>query len=205
MKWLISGIGVMIVLAICLSVYLQPNNLALCPYNNGEPTSRQGCHAAEMIVVVSGGDTPARTEKAVELYKNGWAPKILFSGAAEDKNGPSNAEVMRDHAIQHGVPQSKIIIEQQAENTTENAKEVAGLLRQYNIHDVILVTSGYHQRRASLEFQVATKNDQVVIRNAPTYDGSWHWYWWVTPTGWWLALGEFGRIIIFYMGGGAAI
>ena len=91
MKWVLITIGVLAILAFGLSIYLQPNSFALCPYNNGEPTTREGCQPAGAIVAVSGGDTMARTKKAVEMYKNGWAPKIIFSGAAEDKGGPSNA------------------------------------------------------------------------------------------------------------------
>jgi hypothetical protein len=46
---------------------------------------------ADVIVAVSGGETEQRTKEAIELYRSGYAPKLLFSGAAQDKNGPSNA------------------------------------------------------------------------------------------------------------------
>ena len=40
------------------------------------------CRKADAIVVVSGGDTNARTDEAIKLYKEGWAPLIVVSGAA---------------------------------------------------------------------------------------------------------------------------
>ena len=49
---------------------------------------------ADVIVAVSGGDTQARTEEAVKLYKDGWSHNLIFSGAALDANGPSNARAM---------------------------------------------------------------------------------------------------------------
>lgn len=205
MKWLFGGLAIVVIMAIGLSVYLQPNSLALCPFNQGKPTTRDGCDPAEAIVVVSGGDTPARTEKAIDLFKHDWAPLIIFSGAAEDKTGPSNAAAMRQHAINQGVPAQAILMEEGSENTTENAVKTNDLLAVKDINDIILVTSGYHQRRASLEFRAATKDHGVEIRSAPVYDRDWHWYWWATPRGWGLALGEFGRIIVFYMGGGMAL
>ena len=201
MKWLLIIVIIFAVMTIGLGVYLQPNSFALCPDNNGKPITREGCDAAEAIIVVSGGDTPARTKKAVEMYKNGWAPRIIFSGAAADKTGLSNAAAMRLDAIEQGVPRNDILIEEFSENTTENAERTRDLLKQHNIHDIILVTSGYHQRRASLEFAAYTKDNGVMIRNAPTSDSDWGWWWWLTPRGWYLAVSEFGKILALYMGG----
>jgi uncharacterized SAM-binding protein YcdF (DUF218 family) len=193
---------VLAIIALSLSLYLQPNSLALCPLaGEGSPATRQGCAPAGAIVAVSGGDTDARTKKAVSLYKNGWAPLIIFSGAAEDKQGPSNAMAMRGAAIAAGVPDAAILIEEASENTSENAQKTRDLLLARNINDIILVTSGYHQRRASMEFASYTKGDNVTIRNAPTADRNWGWWWWLTPTGWWLAVSEFVKIAWLYTGG----
>ena len=201
MRWFISIVGVLAIIAIFLSVYLQPNSFAFCPYANGEPSTREGCTAAGAIVAVSGGDTKARTAKAIELYKKGWAPYIIFSGAAEDKAGPSNASAMRQDALDQGVPPTAILTEELSENTSENAQKTRDILLNNRITDVILVTSGYHQRRASLEFAVYTKSDGVTIRNAPTDDRDWGWWWWMTPRGWWLAVGEFTKITVLHMRG----
>src|SRR5688572_846628 len=61
---------------------------------------------ADLIVAISGGETSQRTREAVRLYDEGYAPKLLFSGAAADRNGPSNAAAMRRYAIIQGVPDS---------------------------------------------------------------------------------------------------
>ncbi len=201
MKWLFSVIGVLALIAVALSVYLQPNSFTLCPYANGEPSTREGCTAAGAIVAVSGGDTRARTARAVELYKKGWAPYIIFSGAAEDKAGPSNASAMRQDALDQGVPPTAILTEELSENTSENAQKTRDILLNNGIKDIILVTSGYHQRRASLEFAAYTKNDGVTIRNAPTDDRDWGWWWWMTPRGWWLATSEFTKIVVLHARG----
>lgn len=197
--WII--LSIIVVIAVGLSIYLQPNSFALCPYNNGAPVTRDGCEAADAIIAVSGGDTTARTDKAIESYRHGWAPLLIFSGAAEDKAGPSNAMAMRQYAIAKGVPAEAILIEELSENTRQNAELTRNLLVSRNIKDVILITSGYHERRASLEFKARTKDDQIMIRTMPTYDRDWHWWWWVTPQGWYLAFSEFIRIITLYVQG----
>jgi uncharacterized SAM-binding protein YcdF (DUF218 family) len=198
MKIAIGIFAGLIILALGLSVYLQPNDFTLCPMTE-KPISRDGCNGVDAIVTVSGGDTAARTNHAIALYKNEWAPLLIFSGAAQDKSGPSNALVMRRMAIDAGVPASAILIEENSANTSQNATNTKELFDSHNIHRIILVTSGYHQRRASLEFQKQV-GSTVVIQNSPTHDADWTWYWWVTPRGWWLALSEFTKIIAFYFG-----
>ena len=198
MKTAIIIIITAIVTTIGLSIFLQPNDFRLCPMSE-KPISREGCKAVDAIVAVSGGDTVARTNHAISLYKNEWAPLLIFSGAAQDKTGPSNALAMRKIAIEAGVPAADILIEEDSANTQQNAENTNQLLAEYDIKSVILVTSGYHQRRASLEFN-RKLNDGVTIQNSPTSDKDWNWYWWATPRGWWLAGGEFIKIIAFYTG-----
>ena len=152
-------------------------------------------------MAVSGGDTWARTREAIKLYQHGWASKLIFSGAAQDKTGPSNAEAMRREALRAGVPGDDIITEELSATTKQNAENTRQIFAENDISSVILVTSAYHQRRASLEFKARAGQD-VTVRNHPVaQDNQWSSWWWLTPTGWYLAIGEFIKIIAFYTGG----
>ena len=199
MKWLFGVGAVGVLLIVGLSIYLQPNDFGLCPMSD-QPVSREGCHEADAIVVVSGGDTVARTAHAIDLYNNGWAPRIVFSGAAEDKSGPSNASAMREQARVAGVPLDAIIVEELSSNTRENADNTAKLLVRFEIQDIILVTSGYHMRRTGLEFHRALDGYSIKIRSSPTFDKDWSLFWWLTPRGWYLAVSEVVKIIALKTG-----
>ena len=197
MKTIIAVVVLFIAAVIGISIYLGPNDLAGC---NDHPSSTKKCQTADAIVAVSGGDTSARTDEAVKLYKNGWAPKLIFSGAAQDKSGPSNAEAMRREARASGVPDNDIITEELGATTKQNAENTGSIFEENNISSVILVTSAYHQRRAGLEFSKRSSN--VEVRNHPVAsDNQWSSLWWLTPIGWFLAIGELVKIVIFYIGG----
>lgn len=192
----LSILAFLIITIILISRYLGPDNLSKCSVG---PSTEKGCGAADVIVAVSGGDTTARTVEAIKLYQAGWAPKLVFSGAAYDKNSPSNAAVMRGIALASGVPDEAISIDEYGRTTKQNAEETANLLESEGISSMILVTSSYHQRRTSLEFQ--KRFGTVDIRNHPvSQDSQWSIWWWMTPLGWYLALGEIARIILFYVG-----
>lgn len=195
-KWLI-GLVVLIALAIIgIGWYLAPDDLASC---HEQVSSAPNCRPVDAIVAISGGNTSARAEEAITLYQHGFSKRLIFSGAAKDTSGPSNAMMMEVLAERAGVPASAIEIDESADTTEQNAQDSEKIFEQDNIHSIILVTSGYHQRRASLEFHKFTSG--VLIENHPAAnDSDWQWYWWATPRGWWLAGGELVKIVAFYLG-----
>lgn len=197
-KGIIAVVVAFAVVIIGLGAYLGPDDIAGCAEKPGDAPP---CQPADAIVAVSGGDTAARTHEAIKLYQNGWATKLIFSGAAQDKSGPSNAEVMRRDARAAGVPDEDIITEEQGETTKQNAVKTNGILEANGIKSVILVTSAYHQRRAGLEFKKRMDSDVAVRSHPVARDDQWSPFWWMTPIGWFLAVGEFVKIIAFYVGG----
>lgn len=134
---------------------------------------------SDVIVAVS-GDTGPRTATAVELWKQGLAPLLLFSGASLDPDSVSSAELMKRDAMQRGVPESAILIEPQSATTEQNAKRTAELMSEKGLHTAILVTSPYHQRRAALLFSRAFEPAGLTFRNHPASDPDWD------PDRWWL-------------------
>lgn len=179
-----------------ISLYLAPDDLSGC----GDAPSDK-CQKADAIIAISGGDTAARTKEAIELYENGWADTLVLSGAALDKTGPSNAAAMREIALEAGVPEEDILIEEVSETTKQNAEQAQSILQDKGVKSIILVTSGYHQRRAGLEFQQRL-GEEIEIRNNPVdKDRQWSNTWWLTFEGWYLAVSELGKIIAFYFGG----
>ena len=132
----------------------------------------------DAIVAIS-GDTGARADTAITLWKAGWAPIIVFSGAAIDPESVSSAEIMRREALRQGVPENAVLVEGASTTTEENAAEVAKLMTGRKLRSAILVTSPYHQRRAAYEFHRAFDPRGLVFRNHPANDSEWNAFlWW---------------------------
>lgn len=138
---------------------------------------------ADAIVVISGGQTTTRAQEGIKLYQAGLAPKVIFSGAAMD-DGPSNATAMRAQALEAGVPASAIEVDEDAQNTYQNAVNAKRLLEgddaapAVSRQQIILVTSPYHQRRATMTFGKILGGNYTVL-NHSSVDNRWsksHWY-----------------------------
>ena len=133
----------------------------------------------DVIVAVSGDNGP-RTETAVRLWKQGYAPYLLFSGAALDPDSVSSAEIMKRDAMRLGVPGDAILLEPDSTTTEQNARLVAQLMAARGLRSAILVTSPYHQRRAALLFARAFEPAGLAFRNHPAEDPEWD------PDRWWM-------------------
>lgn len=165
---------------------LSVDDLAACP--SGPSLLDPACAPADAIVAISGGDTAARTAEAVDLYKKGWSTQLVFSGAAQDRSGPSNAEAMRKQALLAGVPEAAILTEGDSLDTSENALRTSALVA--SADRIIVVTSQYHQRRAGLEFQHFFGKRVAIVNHPTSHDRLWPQYWWTSTQGWSLALSE---------------
>lgn len=148
---------------------------------------------ADAIVAVSGGDTQGRAKHAIELYKEGYAPKLIFSGAAADPKSASNAKVMMATAAAQGVPVSNIALDEYSRDTKENAEKSKAVIG--DAQKIILVTSDYHQRRVNREFQKALGPDVTLI-NSPAKDKYWgRKSWFLSPYGWYISLTEPAKLL----------
>lgn len=135
---------------------------------------------ADVIVALSGDEGP-RTATAVDLWKRGYAPTIIFAGSALDPASISSAEIMKRQAVAAGVPAAAILVEPSSDTTQQNAEQVIRLMSAKGLRTAILVTSPYHQRRAAILFARAAAQPGLIVRNYPARDPQWD------PNTWWLA------------------
>lgn len=113
---------------------------------------------ADCIFVLCSND-PRVAERAAEVYREGWAPRILFTGGfgrlTEGEFTRPEAEVFAEVARAQGVPAEAILIENKATNSEENIKSGRALLAERGIHpkNLILVQKPYMERRTFATFK----------------------------------------------------
>jgi uncharacterized SAM-binding protein YcdF (DUF218 family) len=91
-----------------------------------------------------------RTTCGVDLYQQGYAPKLVFTGGnGYAFEGPKDAPEMKRWAMRLGVSMEGMVIEEQSRTTYESAIETKRLLGPVSI---LLVTSASHLPRATALF-----------------------------------------------------
>ncbi|MDJ1017841.1 MAG: YdcF family protein, partial [Paracoccaceae bacterium] len=127
------------------------------------------------IVVVSGAqgetggmgpETVARVERAIALYEDGKAPKIVLSGGTATSNAPV-AEAMRDLALEAGVPEDALILEGGSHSTLQNAIFTADIAEIEKAAPILLVSHRYHLPRANASFRWAGFTDVTNVAADP--------------------------------------
>lgn len=94
-----------------------------------------------------------RIRHAVNLYQQGKAKKIIFTGGTPKTGFLTEAEVGAKWALSHGVKQQDILLEPNSRNTFDNLKNSAEIAKREKLHSFIVVSDPYHIARAKLMAQ----------------------------------------------------
>lgn len=119
-------------------------------------------HAEAIVVLGAGGVTRAGrltasslrgTMEAVSLYREGWAPVLVFSGGHGRPRTSTEAEARADFARQAGVPPSAIVIAPSARTTHDEGVLIQHLLHPLGLRKILLVVDGPGTVRATAVFR----------------------------------------------------
>ena len=135
---------------------------------------------ADAIVVFGGGvgetgspgkSTIERARFAADLYKKGFASKVIFSSGYTYKY--NDAENMKVFAVSMGVPKEDIMLELKANNAYENVLYSSQIVRSSGLSSIILISAPYNMKRVSLVYNKIAKDikvDYVPVANNQFYN-----------------------------------
>jgi uncharacterized SAM-binding protein YcdF (DUF218 family) len=124
--------------------------------------------AADVILVLCSHDT-AVAARGAQLWLEGWAPHLVFSGGLGAITRRLWSEPEADQfariAIDMGVPADRVIIENRSTNTGENVRFTRSLLEARGIDPsrLILVQKPYMERRAYATFHKMWPGKDVLV------------------------------------------
>jgi uncharacterized SAM-binding protein YcdF (DUF218 family) len=128
--------------------------------------------SADVILVLCSHDT-AVAEYGAQLWLDGWAPLLIYSGGlgAITKRlwQEPEADQFARIAIGMGVPADRILIENRSTNTGENVKLTRALLEAKGLDParVILVQKPYMERRSYATFEKVWPGKTLVVTSPP--------------------------------------
>ncbi len=99
--------------------------------------------------------TMGRIVAAVRLYRMVHLPIIVTGGRGGDAADEAVATVAQRFLVDLGVPEDRIIVEDRARDTEQNARLTTVICRKKGFSRPILLTAAYHLKRAVAAFDAA--------------------------------------------------
>lgn len=195
-----SKLLIVIILLVLLAVFFRYAGTLLVEENTPKK--------ADLIIVLMGSG-PDRILGAVDLYKAGYAPRILMVENWEpgyellEERGvkvPRDAGLTAWVGIQLGVPEEAfVILPGNARSTQEEALIASRYLRDDpDIDRVLLVSSKYHSRRSAIIFRWAIEDAEILSCPTP-YDRFEAESWWRSRQDAKWTVMEYVKLINFYL------
>jgi uncharacterized SAM-binding protein YcdF (DUF218 family) len=114
-------------------------------------------------------DVEKRVLKAIALFQKKIIGKIMVTGGATNPRccKITEAVLMQKLLISHDIPKNRIFLEKKAKDTIGNAvfsKDI--ILKKRLGKNIVVITSGYHLRRALSIFRHVFGTDYMIIGKA---------------------------------------
>ena len=139
-------------------------------------------------IVVLGGHIPFRAMEGADLYRAGWAPRlVLVRGPQKEEQralrtlgvtAPEEWEISREVLIRGGVPPAAILVPPEEGDGTDGELSVVAKALKPGNSPVILVTSKVHTRRVHLTWQYVTEGRSQGITRVARQDPFDPRIWW---------------------------
>lgn len=112
--------------------------------------------SADVIIVLgasqwNGMPSPifqARLDHAYDLYKAGYAPRIILTGGFGEGDVFSESKVGMEYLVGRGVPRAAMSIEEVSHTTLQSLREAIRIIREEGYRSAILVSHDFHMMRA---------------------------------------------------------
>jgi uncharacterized SAM-binding protein YcdF (DUF218 family) len=161
------------------------------PFAGTYLVAQQPLEHADAIVVLA-GTRAERWLEAVDLFRDGWAPRIVLSRGRIDIGEaklsalgvrfPQDADLARDAMLQMNVPADAIVLlPESLDNTAQEAASARRLAAAAGWRRIIVVTSMYHSRRAGYAFAREFRGMPMdIVMRVTRYDSAVPARWWTT-------------------------
>ena len=133
-------------------------------------TAGQADHAIVLGLALENGkpapDLLSRLDTARDYLEKYPEARLILTGGNADESGRTEAAVMRDVLAERGVPEDRLILEDQAQSTKENFSNIAGLIPADE--PVVMISSDYHMDRA---VRIASQSGFSRVMRLPAPSG----------------------------------
>ncbi len=147
-------------------------------------------------IIVLGGGPEQRVSKAVQLLREGYAPRLLLSGGAIYNPWQTQAQHMEQEAVTLGISPKRILLENHSQTTVQNALYSLQVMKSHHLNSAIIVSSTFHMRRAWLDFLYVFSGQGIRLSfSSSPYPGYHPETWWQSAEGRNITASEYAKMV----------
>ena len=144
-------ISLLVVSLIILSAIITAVSIA----QYGKLDEKAHCDVAIILGAATSGEkvSPVYRERinhGIWLFENGYVDYLILTGGVGKGNEKSDAYVAKQYAIEKGVPEQVILIEEKSKITEENLEYAKEIMDAFSMDTAIIVSDPLHMKRAML-------------------------------------------------------
>ena len=144
-------ISLLVVSLIILSAIITAVRIA----QYGKLDEKAHCDVAIILGAATSGEkvSPVYRERinhGIWLFENGYVDYLILTGGVGKGNEKSDAYVAKQYAIEKGVPEQVILIEEKSKITEENLEYAKEIMDAFSMDTAIIVSDPLHMKRAML-------------------------------------------------------
>jgi len=144
-------VSLLVVFLIILFAIITAVNIA----QYGKLEEKAHCDVAIVLGAATSGEevSPVYRERinhGIWLYENGYVDYLILTGGVGEGNEKSDAYVAKQYAIEKGIPNQAILIEERSTITEENLEYAKAIMDAHSMDTAIVVSDPLHMKRVML-------------------------------------------------------
>ena len=149
-----------------------------------------------------GGDNGARADRVLELYRKGFASKVLLTGpeSGHSKTRPTYLHWRARYLIDEGIPEKDLLFDRRSASSWEEAVNTLRLMQAMKLDRVLVVSDPPHMRRLSWVWRKVFENsgkEFILVASEMEYWDAAHW--WRTSPNAQYVFSEYVKLIYYFV------
>lgn len=153
------------------------------------------------LLFALGGDNGARANGVLDLYRKGYAPRILLGAeGVHSKTRPAFLSWRVQYLVSEGVPESVLLYDRRSVSSWEEAVHTLQLMREKKFNSVLVVSDPAHMRRLSWVwgkvYEGSGKTFTLVAADTEGWDAE---HWWRTSPNAQFVFSEYIKLAYYFV------
>lgn len=150
------------------------------------------------VIIVLGGDDGLRVNRGAELYKAGYATRLLLTGIDKKYYRPDRPNWRERRLMEQGIPRKAIYVDTLSKTTWDEARNTGKTMKEKGWKSALVVSDPPHMLRLHHTWSRSFRGSPVTFVLVATSPEWWHpLLWWRNETSYKFVLSEIKKNVFY--------